>query len=188
MYIGNKHQDAEIIIDLEEEKIHMNYSSKSNYYNSNNMEYDIKLKTNKLFYILYRIFSVIPLVFARDILFEFNKILLKLFPKTYKKYNLQYKYQKALKHITYCLDGIKTETIEGELHSTILTVPIRSNLYIKYHLFEDYQDFIKKISLKRRIVQIETLIDLRTQQVGWNLVFEFTESPKKGHVIIKSIY
>ena len=188
MYIGDKHQDAEIIIDLDDGEIHMNYSSKSNYYNSNDMRYDIKLKTNKIFGFLYYIFLTIPLIFARDILFEFNKIPLKLFPKIYKKYKLQYIYQKSLKHLAYCLDGIVTETIEGEQSSTILTIPLRANLYVEYNLTEDYQTYIKKISLKRSIVQIENPIEIRTQQIGWKLILEFTKPPKQGSAIIKYIY
>lgn len=100
----------------------------------------------------------------------------------------QYEYQKSLKWFYSNLYGISEQSKIGELYNNNITFNIPHNIWFEYSLSEEYSDYIKSISLKRNYIKF-----LRSgkysclKQNGWNVIFEFTQSPKKGECKIRYV-
>lgn len=98
-----------------------------------------------------------------------------------------YTYQKLLRNMVIATEGIDEQRKEGELLEPILTFSMPHNLWFEYELDGEYQDKIKSISLKRKFITRYTYGKYPKQrQVGWNVIFEFTEPPKSGSCILRS--
>lgn len=98
-----------------------------------------------------------------------------------------YKYQQMLKYIMIHTRWVAEQSKYGELFEPTLTFGLQNNLWFEYKLDGEYQAKIKTISLKRRFVKFYKYGKYsREQQVGWNVIFEFTGIPKSGSCILQS--
>lgn len=186
-YIGNTASDADIEMNLEERYIRMDYNGKATFYNSNDMHFKTDYKKGRIIFVIYSMFVPVFILFISQIVVFVMSFIECFFKTIWKKYNLQYTYQITMKTLLCLVNGFATEKIEGKLYSNILTISIKSNLYVEYELFGEYEKLVNKISLKRKIIEIDTPVAKIKQQKGWNFIIEFKEIPQSGFVEVKYI-
>jgi hypothetical protein len=190
-YAGVKALDAEITLDFDTKKVTMDYSLNKfgSPYSSNNTT------------VLHSTFKHAPL---RERLVERVKCAgyfalaipvltcspIHTFLSVHNILNnawVDYNYQKLLKNILVMTEGLSEQRKTGELFESKLTFSMPHNLWFEYELDGEYQDKIKSISLKRKFITRYTYGKYPHQrQVGWNVIFEFTEPPKSGSCILRS--
>jgi hypothetical protein len=184
-YAGVKALDAEIILNLVEGTVTMDYSLnklgnplQSNFGAVLESEWKSQSLLTRLLYIL-RVTGLLlihPFFAFVIVLFTFlteRKLITN--PKW------QYNYQRFYAWIDSNIDGKWEQSQTGALKDTRLTFPIWSNLFLEYELTGDYKDKIKSISLLRNF-QTHWRFDKFKEitQKGWNVVFEFTDPPQSG--------
>jgi hypothetical protein len=100
---------------------------------------------------------------------------------------IHYKYQQLLKYTMIHTRWMAEQSKDGELFEPRLLFNLQNNIWFEYELDGEYQDKIKTISLKRRFMKFYRFGKYpREQQVGWSVIFEFTEIPKSGSCILRS--
>ena len=105
-----------------------------------------------------------------------------------KSADAQYDHQRLLQYFYSYLYGTKEETVSGECKEDKIVFHFWNNLYLDYELYGDYREKITSISLVRRYVHIKRFgVFAETRQNGWNLIFGFSEPPKNGYCIVRSV-
>lgn len=184
-YIGNHSVDAELELDFEGGVINMDYTN--SFYrgctlDSNRMlTLESKRLVSKPLTVLYDVFNItIIYIFLSGLLTTIKMIVERLFNGLWKKYDLQYYYQYAMKELVFMYRGFNEETKRGELETNTLCFNIPNNLYFEYELLGDYSHEIKNIKLERRFVKVLTPVREKIKQDGWSIVCNFTNPPKHG--------
>ena len=191
-YAGVKALDAEITLDFDTKKVTMDYSLNKfgSPYASNNSTVlnstfkDLSLHKKLLSHVkcIGYIFLSIPVLACSPI---------HTFLSTHNIVNnawIDYNYQKLMKHVVIETEGINEQIKSGELFEPTLIFSMPHNLWFEYELDGEYQEKIKSVSLKRKFITRYTYGKYPHQrQVGWNVIFEFTESPKSGSCILRSV-
>jgi hypothetical protein len=189
-YAGLKSLDAEIDLDLVLGEIRMDYSlSKIPAIDSSSLILDSEWRAlpivTKLKYAAFMIFLLaasLPvgiLMLFMTIASENGKI---------TDSNIQYKYQNFLRWYALSINGLSEQLQEGQLRDTVLEFNIQRNVWFEYKLTGDYQEKVKKISLRRRFISFKRYgIFSETRQVGWKVIFEFTEPPQSGKCLIRYV-
>jgi hypothetical protein len=190
-YSGAKSLDAEITLDFLKKNITMDYTLNEfgNPHNSNTST------------IIHDAFQELPfrmklaesLVSGATLLCGSPLLLLSPFHTFCVEHKIitnpvyHYKYQQVLKYIMIHTRWMAEQSKSGELLEPILTFNLQNNIWFEYELDGEYQDKIKTISLKRRFIKKYLFGKYpREQQVGWSVIFEFTEIPKSGSCILRS--
>jgi len=181
---GLKSTDAEIILDLEKGQAIFDYSlNKFQEYDSNSSCLLHEEGTKKAIF-----FRNMRILFFPVWLSVLTILIIPLswygiFSNKHPKY--QYRYQKMLKNYHEMRGGIVEESIIGKQESKQIKFVLPCNIWFEYKLDGDFNLKIKKISLLRRFVKTEHLGITSHIQSGWNLIFEFKESPDYGNVVVR---
>jgi hypothetical protein len=191
-YSGVKSLDAEITIDFAEGNIHMDYSRNhlGSPYNSNtsavlDSEWDTMPQIEKLKVTLWISFMVFSLP---CLLFVYQPLSTYLANHRTISAKAHYEHQAFLKYFYQYMGGIYKHIEEGDLKTTTCKFHLPHNLWMEYELHGEYQDKIKTISLRRRFLRKKRFGKYwETRQNGWDLIFEFTDIPRSGSVIVREI-
>lgn len=190
-YSGNKALDAEITLDFLKKNLTMDYSL-----NKFGSPYESNTTTT-----INDSFRVLPLkmrlaesiVAGSTLLCGMPFMMLSPFHTFFTEHKIitnpmiHYKYQQILKYVLIHTRWMVEQSKSGELFEPVLTFRLQNNVWFEYELDGEYQDKIKTISLKRRFIKKYLFGKYpREQQVGWNVIFEFTEIPKSGSCILRS--
>lgn len=191
-YAGVKALDAEITLDFDTKKVTMDYSLNKfgSPYLSNNST--VLNSTFELLPFYKRLvehakcagwsIAALPILSCSPI---------HTFLSTHNLLNnawVDYNYQKLSKKFFVMTDGITEQKKSGELHESMLIFSMPHNLWFEYELDGEYQEKIKSVSLKRKFITKYTYGKYPHQrQVGWNVIFEFTDIPKSGSCILRSV-
>lgn len=192
IYCGNKSLDAEIILDLINNNITMDYSlnTVSNPYNSNTsailedefknikiidkVKESVRLFAYITFFLSYGITTwVITFIMKRGLL---------------KNKNYQIEHQRILKDCILNIRGLEKEIFTAPFFDQNLICHLKNNLWLQYHLEGDCQTKIKTISLKRHFYEIQRFGKFKSiRQDGWDLMFYFESPPQTGFVFIEHV-
>ena len=184
-YAGVKALDAEIILNLIEGTVTMDYSlnkygnpSESNHSISFNSEWKTQPFYIKYLYILWITF----LLFCRIGWSFVVNIFTLLANRGYiKNPQWQYNYQRFYAWIDSSLTGKWELSKTGALKETTLVLGSINNMLIEYELTGEYKDKIKSVSLLRNFQNHLKFNKFKeVHQNGWNVVFEFTDPPQSG--------
>ena len=190
LYEGSKSLDAEITIDLVEGEVTMDYSLNKHgcVFDSNTsvvLESEwrkrrtlpIAIKRALFWYIVF------PAKFAMPFIQTGYTFLHSI---GFKK-EWQYKYQNFLKWM-YSNEYIHEKVVSGEIRSQSITFWMEKNIWMEYTLSEEYSEKIKYIYLLRHFETGYLFGKYReVRQNGWDLVFSFTEPPKRGSCKVRHV-
>jgi hypothetical protein len=189
-YFGNRGLDAEIVLDLEKNKISFDYSSlcKGNLYSSNNSTFlkdEFDNTKLKIFYLFWKSLLDSSGFVMAIYVFYFTWL---SYHGYIKDKSAQFEHQALLAYYFSSLYGIVTKKHSGEIKEKTHIFEIPTNVFIEYFLDGEYKEQIKSISLKRNYVNITQFSRFeQIRQQGWILIFEFKQSPKNGSCTVKYI-
>lgn len=182
-YIGNESLDADILIDLIEGKVTMDYSFNQffNPYNNHSYSTEDKLSIIKKIEIFFKlIWSMYYSLIYFIVMCSHVSIL------TILRKDSQYWFQKHQKEIILISEGMKIIEKTGTSPDTI-TYQLEKNLWFEYELFGEYKEKIKSISLKRNIITVVWQGITRKRQNGWIVKFKFTSALQDGKLILRYV-
>lgn len=193
VYSGDKSLDAEIHLDLVNGSIEMDYSlnKKGSIYDSN---HSVKIKDdfgelpkNKKIKEFFKRLPIFYLALSYTV-FVCPILTYLLHHNIIRNKNYQVEHQRILKWLYSSVEGTRKIIINSPLESAKVVCPIRTNIWVGYELEGEFQQEIKKISLKRHF---ETIMRFggyeQEKQNGWELVLEFHHPPQSGRGIIEYI-
>lgn len=184
---GHRSTDAEIFFDIDDRRLTFDYSLTDRRCPVNNN--DVIYEQDKL-----NVFTQIYLEFVYFFRFCYGMLggvlanFVMVFEHILYPQNNHFKTQQIFQNfMKICCDREQYDNITfGKYDCNILKIHIPKNLYVKYFLEGDYQNQIKKISLKRNIVRV---LRYNKQQIhkqdGWNMIFEFKTPPEHGSCIVR---
>lgn len=177
-YVGNRHADAEIVINLDKGIVSFDYSlNKFGRSTASNNTCTLQKETSKIKSLVNPLFFY-PALFS---CLATHPAIIKLIPQ----------YQSTLQKISLwgCkhLSGLQEQQIIGKQLLNNICFYITKNLWFEYELDGDYKDKIKKIELRRRFVKKVYWYGSYFQQLGWNVIFTFQEPPQHGYAILRSV-
>lgn len=189
-YVGGKSLDAEITLDFEKDEIQMDYSLNplSSPYSSNT---SCVLKGDRNFRRLGPI-NCVKKLFVFVFFVAYNTITTPIMAFLtergfIKNKNYQVEHQRILKEIYTIVWGRSQLIFDTAQIERTIRIPLRTNIWCDYKMEGDYKDQIRKISLKRRFTNQIYFGKSATQQIGWELIFEFRQPPKNGSLIVEWI-
>lgn len=196
-YIGKKHLDAEMEIDLEKGIVIMDYTL-------NKFQADPEDSSNSFFNFDKIQVHEVPLLveIAKIIRETVFRIAARVMSHERYRNKLQMQWQQFLKERHENQTGINEYTVEGQFDSKKLIYHLDTNLWFEYELEGDYKNKIQRILLKRRFVKNTIngrMYDLEGNYIkdcsgekmitqdGWNLIFEFKGIPIYGSCVIRYV-
>lgn len=191
-YAGVKALDAEIILNLTEGTVTMDYSlnkfgnpAESNHSITLESEWKSQPFHTKYLYAFWITFLLLCRIGWSFIVNAFTFLANRGF---IKNPSWHYNYQRFYAWIDTSLMGRWEISQTGALKETTLKLGTVNNMLIEYELTGEYKEKIKTVSLLRNFQthwRFGKFKEIR--QNGWNVVFEFTDPPQSGSCVVRYV-